>query len=432
MRILGLILFFVISVFGVDIKIATFNVENLFDGKNHGTEYRDFKIGKSNWSNSKYLKKSKELSKFLSEVGADIVALQEIENEDVLRRLASGSDYKYYKFSKPKGSPFGVGVMSKIKIDSSSYYRFGDIKTRDILRVNFKIGEYKFSLFNLHFLSQKNSKFDRKKEINQLLKFCNNALNAIIVGDFNEDYKPNYALKPLEDRFRNLWKEKFGFERSSHISGRAIDHIFLDKSFFGKENALNFKSFKVVKSSHLSDHDLLLATLSTQVPKTTATEPKSLDDIYKIGKFIGKLELEKAAITYTDKFGYAITQKGGRGIYVYDKDSKLSVGDLVDATIYSVDFYKENLEVKEIEIKKVYDEKADLKNYTKELSNSLRAGDTISLVSGKVINGRLYYGKGNIPIYSKNSGALENSSKEMTFKNAFVINFRGELELLVR
>lgn len=433
MRILFIMLFFVISLFGVDIKIATFNVENLFDGKNHGTEYRDFKIGKSNWSNYKYLKKSKDISNFLIEVGADIVALQEIENEDVLKRLASSSGYRYYKFSKQKDSPFGVGVLSKVKIDSFSYYRFRDIKARDILRLNFKIGEYKFTLFNLHFLSQKNSQVNRKKEIDQLLMLSNNSINAIIVGDFNEDYKPNYMLKPLEERFRNLWKERFGFQRSSHVSGRAIDHIFLDKSFFSNQkNALNFKSFKVVKSSNLSDHDLLMVTLSTQTQKPTNTTLNNLDEVYKIGKFTGQLKLEKAAITYTDKFGYAIAQNGGRGIYVYDKKSKLKVGDLVDATIYSVDVYKENLEVKDIEIEKIYDEKANLNNYTKEISNFIKVGDTISSISGKVINGRLYYGKGNIRIYSKNSGSLENSNRQMLFKNAFVVNFKGELELLVK
>lgn len=432
MRALVVLLLMLISVFGAELKIATFNVENLFDGRNDGTEYRDFQIGKSSWSNARYIKKNSEVSEFLKSVNADIVALQEIENEEVIKRLASSSEYKYYKFTKDRSSPFGVGVMSRYPIKSASYYRFKDFRTRDILRVDYELGEYKFSVFTLHFLSQKNQKSDRLTEFKELVKFTSSAKNAIILGDFNEDYSATSMLKPLEDRYRNLWKEKFGFERRSHVSGRAIDHILLDKSFFDDSSRLYYKSFRVINSAKLSDHDLLLLTLSTKAPQISTKSVSNLEDIYKFGKISKPLSLQGVSITYKDKFGYTITQEGGRGIYVYDRESKFEIGDKLDVTINSVGVFKDNLEVKDLKVDKIYQEKVDLNLYTKKSIKDLRAGDTLRSISGKVINGRLYYGEGNIPVYSKNRGKIGDSIKEMTFENAYAINFRGELELLVR
>lgn len=430
MRVLLWIILLAIFAFGFDFKIATFNAENLFDGKNHGSEYQDFTIGKSNWSNSQYIRKSDNLAKFLNEVDADIVALQEIENEEVLERLANKSKYKFYKFTKPNNSPFGVGVISKLPINSSNYYRFSDIIARDILKTDFNVDGFSFSLFTVHLLSQKNPKNEKQKEFDALLKFVSGSENSIILGDFNEDFSPTYMLKPFEDKYINLWKEKFGFERVSHISGRAIDHIFLSKSFL--DSKLNIKKFSVIKSGGLSDHYMLLLTLTTQKSQNVPKIASNLDEIYRLGSITSPLFLEKVAVTYSDKFGYSIAQENGRGIYIYDKDSKLNVGDMVDIKINSVGEYKGNLEVKDALVEKIYDEKANLNSYTKNINSELKVGDTILSVTGKVINGRLYHPKGNILIYSKSGGKLKNSDRDMTFNNAYIINFGGELELLVR
>ena len=92
MRILTLLLLFITFFFAAEIRIATFNVENLFDGKNHGTEYRDFEISRnSNWNNERYQKKSKAISNLIKELNADIISLQEIENKCVIKRLAKVS-----------------------------------------------------------------------------------------------------------------------------------------------------------------------------------------------------------------------------------------------------------------------------------------------------------------------------------------------------
>ena len=132
-KILAILLFFTFA-FASELKIATYNVENLFDAKVQGSEYNDFK--NDNWNAEKYSFKLEKTVDVLKRLDADIVALQEIENPEVLKDLAQKSGYKSYKFSKSdKNSPFGVAVLSRININDTIFYPPPlNIKSRDIVR----------------------------------------------------------------------------------------------------------------------------------------------------------------------------------------------------------------------------------------------------------------------------------------------------------
>ena len=54
-------LFFAVFAAGTELKIATFNAQNLFDAKNDGSEYSDFVVGKSEWRAKKASPKFKPL-----------------------------------------------------------------------------------------------------------------------------------------------------------------------------------------------------------------------------------------------------------------------------------------------------------------------------------------------------------------------------------
>ena len=71
-------LFFAVFAAGAELKIATFNAQNLFDAKNDGSEYKDFVVGKSEWSEKKASAKFKAVSAKIKELNADILAIQEI------------------------------------------------------------------------------------------------------------------------------------------------------------------------------------------------------------------------------------------------------------------------------------------------------------------------------------------------------------------
>ena len=74
------VLFFSVFAAGAELKIATFNVQNLLDAKNDGSEYKDLVVGKSEWNEKKASAKFKAVSAKIKELNADIIALQEIEN----------------------------------------------------------------------------------------------------------------------------------------------------------------------------------------------------------------------------------------------------------------------------------------------------------------------------------------------------------------
>lgn len=423
--------------FGGDIKIATFNTENLFDDKNNGNEYSDFRIGKSPWNSVKYAKKLSSVSEVIKSVNADIIALQEIENVFVLRELASQSGYKYFEFAKPASAPFGVGIMSKIPIKNHQIYTIANVKTRDILRADFNVDNVDFSVFVVHFLSMKNSLDKKRKEINTLQTIAKMPENAVLLGDFNTDYGYNSLLNSFinSSDFIDLWA--YTDESKSHISGRRIDHILTN------DKNLKFKkgSFGVYqKSREVSDHYPIFATFSTnsqnftpkatKIPQNTTTKATNIADIKKSNSLNSQINLQNVAVTFTDKNGYAIADKDKNGIYVFDKNHDVTTGDLIDINAFEYKIYKGNPELIKAQILAKHG-RVDLSKYCKSASEISRAssGDIICEISGVMKNGYLSGNFGKIRVFS-HSGRLPNG--KMSFKNAFMQNYNNERELIVK
>ncbi|PSM52598.1 putative endonuclease/exonuclease/phosphatase [Campylobacter blaseri] len=474
-KIIFLLLVFIYACAG-ELKIATFNVENLFDDKNNGNEYYDFKIkktGKSNWNSHKYNKKLKEIASILQSLNADIIALQEIENEEVLKKLASKSGYRYKAFSKGKNSPVGVGFLSKIAIDNTKVYKIENVKTRDILRADFSLDGKKFSLYTTHFLtknprdkSKKQSrKQDRIKSAKTLQKAVKDTNLSVVLGDFNTDYSARYdfLLKDIiNDGFVNLWDNKFGFninsKKSSHISGRAIDHILLSSSFFkngklfykngsfGKFDELRF--FNTRKRS-VSDHFPIYFTITTDEKqsfkyskklknesinfqeKNVAYKFSSIDEIY--GKDIKKpILLKNLVVIYKDKFGISLGDKAGRGVYLFSKDNDIETGTMVDVIVYKTNFYRGNFQIRDFRFNKIYEQKPNLSNYLLPESklNTARHGDVIESVTGDVKNGKIQTNFGEFLIFSHNK--IVKNGKNQTFYNVFFTTYKGKKEFVVK
>ena len=140
-RVTALVFLFVTAVFSAQVEIATYNVENLFDCKNDGSEYDDFRVGGGEWDCAAASAKISRVKEAILALNTDIIALQEIENESVLKELASGTQYKYVVFSGGKGAPVGLGLISKIRPTYTQNFVVSNVKTRNILRVD---GRQKF------------------------------------------------------------------------------------------------------------------------------------------------------------------------------------------------------------------------------------------------------------------------------------------------
>ncbi|BCX79125.1 endonuclease/exonuclease/phosphatase family protein [Campylobacter sp. 19-13652] len=265
-------LFLVACMFGAQLKIASFNVENLFDGREQGSEYKDFRYPK--WNASLYEIKLAKIVSVLRELDADIIGLQEIENAQVLALLAKKAGYEYYYFSSTERAPVGIGILSRVPYVGVKEFSVPRFKTRNILQTIFFVDNVSFSVFNAHFPAYNHGKgkqasIEAKKTMSLAVR---GAQNAIILGDFNSPYGSKFVLKNLIDYkgYTDLWKYiKDPKERYSHVAGasyRAIDHILLSDEFFKKNSGVWFEDFyvfkkQVVGAKDYSDHLPIVAVI---------------------------------------------------------------------------------------------------------------------------------------------------------------------------
>ena len=97
-----IIFIFSISLYGSNLKIASYNVENFFDLSYDKSEYNEF-IPNNNslWNQKNFNVKLNNLIKVIDDIDADIIGLQEIENKNLMQLLQKKlPKYKYFSFIK--------------------------------------------------------------------------------------------------------------------------------------------------------------------------------------------------------------------------------------------------------------------------------------------------------------------------------------------
>lgn len=423
-----------------ELKITTYNVENLFDDKNDGTEYSDFNIKKSSWNTKKYQEKLSNLSEAINKINPDIIALQEVENYSTLKELAGICGYKFYKFTKDSSAPFGVGIMSKIDILDTRSYSVKGVKTRDILRVSFKFNENEFSIFINHFPAAKNTIKERRAAATTLYQAINETIkngkeNLILLGDFNSDLGNDFLLNDIIriQKFKNLWDEVPRNLQRSHKSGRAIDHALLSQSFF--ENSPFYKkgSFGICKAnvnySVISDHFPLCFSINTK-QNNIDLSIKSIDEIYNNQTIEDKTLIQKAVVIYKDDFGYVISQGKGKSIFVFEKKADIEVGKVYDIIAFNSKIYEGNLEITNAKTIQTYDKIINTDTYKLDFKdiNKARSGDVIKSVSGNVKNGYLHTEFGKIKLFSRS----KNINQSGNYNDVLVWSYNGQRELIIK
>ena len=437
MRALFTLVFAVFMAFASEISIATYNVQNLFDCKNDGSEYLDFQVGASKWDCEAAGGKLQRTRQIISAIDTDIIALQEVENEQVLRALVDGSEYKFIAFSKAKNSPVGLALISKIKPSGSEIFEVPNVKTRNILKVVFEVEGKKFSVFVNHFPAYKNGINMQKKAERTLRAALGNEQNAIVLGDFNSPYGQKSILNDIiaTRGFYDLYSflaPKDRYSHAVHGKKRAIDHVLLSPSFMANGDLSyvdgSFEVFKpsfvvdehgFAKSNLYSDHFALKFKISTK-PSPAKSGKLANENLKKEAKKVEDqnykkadidtlfehpedvpVQVERAVVILKDKHGF-IVSKNRRGIYVFDPKNSVGVGDELDILIRRVKFYKEALEVSSYEIINEH----GTKDVSEDLLDSsklsiARSGDVIAKISGKLESGYLHTPHGKIRVYSK-------------------------------
>jgi endonuclease/exonuclease/phosphatase family metal-dependent hydrolase len=143
----------------------TYNVQNLFDDVDDGTEYRDYDPGAGRWDTSRYHAKLGRIAEVILAAepdGPSIVVLQEIENVGALAMLAEtylgDSGYREAVLVPTPGSAVNVAVLSKLPVGeirshAVSFLR-ADHPLRDVLEVWVDLGDGQLVVLANHWKSR--------------------------------------------------------------------------------------------------------------------------------------------------------------------------------------------------------------------------------------------------------------------------------------
>lgn len=305
MKIVLSLVLFITYLFGEQsLKIASYNVENLFDLHKSGYEYTEYIPNtKANWNKKTYKIKLQNIAKVIKDINADIIALQEIESLQALKDLRftlkqKGLYYQYYKIADKKNTTIKVALLSKLpftythEVPVTSSYAY-----RNILEAKIKVATHDLYLFVNHWKSKSGPESKRiisAKALKKRVSEIGEDKNIIIIGDFNSDYEEyikfknkrrhndtgdktglNHILKSINKSnryFYNLWYDIQEKERWTYIfrgKKEALDNILVSPSLLEKKN-LQYKS----SSIHSYKPSYLLKGKSIYRWKTTWKKPR--------------------------------------------------------------------------------------------------------------------------------------------------------------
>jgi len=181
------------------VKIASYNIENLFDLKYSGHEYEEYIPNTTwKWNSTNYRKKIQNISKVIVDMAPDIIAIQEIESLQALKDLRTqiqrdGLYLPYYAISSAKSTSIKVAILSKFPLRSQELRVTASYKYRNILESKVQLGNEKLYIFVNHWKAKSGPESKRilsakvlKKRLEEL-----GDVNYVLLGDFNSDYKEN-------------------------------------------------------------------------------------------------------------------------------------------------------------------------------------------------------------------------------------------------
>lgn len=185
------------------LKIATYNVDNLFDAVDNGTEYSDYKLNRHNWNIVTFHKKLEHITRVICDLNADVVALEEVENSNALQLLQkslnrAGCKYPFAALTHKRGSAIQVALLSKVDFVHKRDIKVGDASYRDILEVTLKT-DPKLTIFANHWSSKRSQESTRlrsAKALMQRIEKMPKGSEYIILGDFNSEYNECSNLNP--------------------------------------------------------------------------------------------------------------------------------------------------------------------------------------------------------------------------------------------
>ena len=249
-----------------ELKIANYNVENLFDDVKNGDEYKEYIPNTHNWTKEILNKKLSHITRVICDLNPDIIGLEEIENSRALKLLQkslskAGCKYRFSAITHKRGSAIQIALLSRIKIDKKRDLKVSNSSAdRNILEVDLKT-EPKLKIFVNHWRSKKSAESARVKYAKVLIdriKKLPKESEYIIIGDFNSNYDECSNLSKKNNDTNGVCgidtilhtfqygrllklKQKIGKESIYHYN--LWSELSTDKrwsyNFFGKKSAID-------------------------------------------------------------------------------------------------------------------------------------------------------------------------------------------------
>lgn len=187
---------FILPVEAGTIKVATYNVDNLFDAVADGTEYPDYDPrGPFGWGRKMADIKTANIARVLTALKADIVCLQEVESRRALDLLLAalrrnGLDYPFSTLADQADTAVRCAVISTCPIIEKREVSPGH-GMRNILQVTVRADRYPLVLFVNHWKSKQGPESLRllyARALKAAVSRLKPGMDYIIAGDFNADY----------------------------------------------------------------------------------------------------------------------------------------------------------------------------------------------------------------------------------------------------
>ena len=284
--------------FTKEFKVATYNVENLFDAHVQGTEYKEYIPGKHNWNKRMVDIKLNHTAELICDLDADILGLQEIENSFIFEALRKrlkrvGCEYRYGAITHKKGAAIQVALLSRFPIIHKKELQVSySPRVRNILEVEVDVEGNPLTLFVNHWKSKSRKGVESKrikyaKTLQKRILSLAPKKEYMILGDLNSNYNAHLTLdkrlddtngatgigdvlqttinKKLAQEYQmlkadkgthyNTWQEvpfKYRWSHKFYGNRSTLDHILLPSNMFDHQSIdyVN-NSFKVFKAPYL-------------------------------------------------------------------------------------------------------------------------------------------------------------------------------------
>ena len=387
MRYLILVFLVFTSLIAKDFKIATYNVQNLFDLIKNGDEYKEYvPFTKSKWNKKNFNIKLKHISRVLKDLNADIVALEEVENLNVARELNRAlGDKKYpyiYSFFNRNKNTIGSVVFSRYPA-AKKYSIKVDGYPRDIHVLKYYLDHHKITFIVNHWPAYKHGYKARAAYAKKIKSILNNKDEFVLLGDFNTPFRVDkhgwgkslrdiLGVGNFDKPLYDLWYESVKTIRYTHVYGRfknALDHIIVSKNLFdGKNIEYKPNSFGVFRKAYLldkygypkrweltkkkvhigkgySDHLPIYVVLQTKKYSKKKIKSVSISYLKNMYNDLLPVKLENVEAIRVDKYSVLLGDNKDR-IKIYLPDEKFKKGKKYDILVKKIGRYHRKMEIK--------------------------------------------------------------------------------------